>query len=117
MVEELSAVHETQDEIQLRLRLEGELERDDKRVVHLGEYESLCQGMCDFITGSDVSLSKGLQGVDTIRVLLSDLHDFAKRPFPDYFEEFEVVDFEGYVLVTLVYMICKVIVVEVGLTE
>lgn len=75
MVEELSTVDERQDEVKLLLGLEGELEGDDERVVHLREHRPFGQRVRDFRPRDDVGFADRLEGVDPHRVALADLHD------------------------------------------
>lgn len=70
MMEKLASIDESKDEIELLRRLEGELQRDDEGIVDLGQYGSLCKGMCDLRSGDDVCLADGLQSIDSMSVTL-----------------------------------------------
>lgn len=67
-MEELTAIHKRQYEVELLGRLEGELERDDEGIVDLGKYGSFCECMCDLRTRDDVSFANSLERVDPMRV-------------------------------------------------
>jgi hypothetical protein len=108
VVEELSAVHECENKVQLLRRLEGEFEWHDERVVDLGKNRTLCQGVGNFGAGDDVGLANGLEGIDPVGILfpasrqhvkslvhgrrIHDLHDLAEAAFTDDLEQVEVLD-------------------------
>jgi hypothetical protein len=71
MVEEFAAINESEDEVELLRRLEGELEGDDEGIVDLGEDGALSEGVCYFGAGDDVRLADCLERVDTVRIFLS----------------------------------------------
>jgi hypothetical protein len=75
MMEQLSPVDESQDQIQLFRGLEGKLEGDDERVVNFGEYGPFCQGVGDFGSSDNVRFSNRLEGVDSEGVSFTNLHD------------------------------------------
>lgn len=70
VVEQLASVDKGQHKVQLLWRLEREFERYNEGVVDLGQNRSLGERMCDFGARDDVSLADGLQGVDSMCVLL-----------------------------------------------
>lgn len=70
MVEQLSAVHKRQHEVQLFRRLERELQRNNKWVVDLCKDRSLGKCVCDFRSRDNVSLANRLEGVDPTGILL-----------------------------------------------
>ena len=116
VVEQLAAVHERQDQVELLGVLERKLERDDERVVDLREDGPFGERVRDFGPRHDVRLADRLERVDPTRVLLADLHDLpirsprestarknvtdtletylAKRALADNLEQVKVVDGE-----------------------
>lgn len=70
MVEQLSAVHKRQHEVQLLGRLEREFQRNNKRIVDLRKNRPLGKSVCDFRSRNNVSLAKCLKGVDPTSILL-----------------------------------------------
>ena len=70
VVEQLASVDKGQNQVELFRRLERELEGNDEGIVDLCENRSLCQSMRDFRSGDDVGFSDGLEGVDSVCVLL-----------------------------------------------
>jgi hypothetical protein len=75
MMEQLSPIDESQDQIQLFRGLEGKLEGYDERIVDLGEYGPFSQGMGDFGSSDNVRFSNRLEGVDSEGVSFTNLHD------------------------------------------
>lgn len=70
MVEQLSAVHKRQYEVQLLGRLEREFQRNNKRIVDLRKNRPLGKCVCDFRSRNNVSLANCLEGVDPTSILL-----------------------------------------------
>lgn len=70
MVEQLSAVHKRQYEVQLLGRLEREFQRNNKRIVDLRKNRPLGKRVCDFRSRDNVSLANCLEGVDPTSILL-----------------------------------------------
>lgn len=81
MVEELSAINESQDKVEFLRRLEREFQGDNERVVDLGEYRSLSKCVCDFGSGNDVGFADGFQGVYSVRVTFPRCSGSAGHPF------------------------------------
>jgi hypothetical protein len=75
VVEEFSAIHKCQHEVEFLSRLERKFEGYDERAVDLGEYGALGERVCDFAARHDVRFAEGLERVDTECVALADLHD------------------------------------------
>ena len=89
---------EGHDQVQLIRRLERELERHDKRVVHEREHGALREDVRNLAGARrDVRLADRLEGVYPVRVLLPDLHHFPERALPDDLEEVELLDREPLV--------------------
>lgn len=86
MVEELSTINESEDEVELLLRLERELERDNERVVDLGEDGSLGKGVGDLGARDNVRLANCFERVDTRGVALADLHDLRGKSQRTFYE-------------------------------
>lgn len=98
MVEQLSAIHKTHDEVQFVRGLEGEFKRDDERVVHQGENGPLSEDVGNLSgPGSDVGFSDGLESVYPLSVFLPNLHHLSERALSDHLEKIESIDREGHV--------------------
>lgn len=95
MVEQFPAVHKCQNKVKLFGRLERELQGNDERIVDLGQHRSLGESMCDFGSRDDVSLSDGLEGVDSASILLHDLHDFTKTTLAHDLQQVEILHLEA----------------------
>ena len=65
MMEKLSAIDESQYEVQLFGRLEREFEGDDEWAIDLGEDGPFGQSVGDFGPRDNVGLSDGFESVDT----------------------------------------------------
>jgi hypothetical protein len=64
--------------------LERKFERDDKRVVDEGENRAFGQNMRNLSRAlSDMGFAYCLQGIDTLSILLPNLHDLAETAFPN----------------------------------
>lgn len=87
-----------QAEVQLLFRLEAELERNDERVVHPRQHQSLRQRMRDLVPVDDMSFPDRLQGVDPLRIPLPDLHHLPEAALPDNRNQLKVVDGERMTL-------------------
>ena len=92
VVKELSAIDEGEDEVEFLGVLERELERDDERVVDLGEDGALGEGVRHLGPRDNVRLADRLERVDPPRVLLAHLHHLAERALADHLEQVERVD-------------------------
>lgn len=79
VVEELATVDERQAQVQLLGTLKRELERDDERVVDLGQHRSLGERVRHLAARDNVRLAESLERVDPTSVLLANLHDLAKE--------------------------------------
>lgn len=71
VVEQFASIDKGEDEIKFFRRLEGELQRNNERVVDLGEHRSLRKSVRDLGPGDDVCLSDRLEGVNPACVLFS----------------------------------------------
>jgi len=98
MIEELSTIYETHDEVQFVGGLEGEFEGDDEWVVHQGENGPLSKDMSN-LSGSrgDVGFSDRLESVYPLGVFFPHLHHLSKRALANHFEKIESLDREGHV--------------------
>ena len=77
--------------------MEREFEGNNKRVVDQGQNGSLGEDVGDLTRSARyVGFADRLECVDTLRVLLADLHDFPKGTFPNHLEEIERVDRESF---------------------
>jgi len=73
--------------------LEREFERDDERVVDQRQHGSLGKDMGDLTRSTGyVSFADRLECIDTLGILLANLHDLSKGTLPDHFEQVERVD-------------------------
>ena len=89
-MEELATVDEREAQVELLGVLERELERANERIVDLAEHGAFRQGVRDLGPADDVRLLDDLEGVDSARVLLPDLHDLAKAALADDLEQVKV---------------------------
>ena len=74
-MEQLSAINECQNEIELFCRLEGEFERDNKWAVDLCQDSPFGERMGNFGPRDDVRFADRFESVYTESVPLADLHD------------------------------------------
>jgi len=74
MMEQLSTIDESEDEVQLFGRLEREFERDNKWAIDFGEYGPFGQGMGDFRPRDDVCFPNSFESVDSEGIPFTDLH-------------------------------------------
>lgn len=78
--------------------MEGEFQGHDERIVDESQNSSLRQDMGDLArTLGNVCFTDSLEGVYPLRVLLANLHHFAKTPLPDDFQKVESFDCEWLV--------------------
>ena len=84
---------ERHHEVEFVRVLEGELQRNDERVVDQGEDRPLSEDMGDFAwSRRDVGLADGFERVYTLCVLLPDLHHLPERTLSDDLEQVERLD-------------------------
>ena len=50
--------------------------------------------MGNFGSGNNVSFSDGLQSVDSLSILLLDLHDLSKAPLPNHLQQFKILNLQ-----------------------
>jgi hypothetical protein len=74
-MEQLSAIDESEYQVQLFGRLERKLEGDNEWAIDFGEYGPLGQGMGDFRPRDNVGFPDGLEGIDSEGVAFTNLHD------------------------------------------
>lgn len=70
VVEQLSAVDECENQVQLFRRLEREFQGNDERIVDLCQHRSFCKGVRDFRPGDNVSLADRLEGINSAGIFL-----------------------------------------------
>lgn len=70
VMEQLTAIYEGKNQVELLRRLEGKLQGYDEGIVDLRKHRPLCKGVCDFRPRNNVSLSDRLEGVDSAGILL-----------------------------------------------
>ena len=91
MPEQLATALEICDEIQVCLRLEGELQADEERAFQ-GTLENLplADCMCDFLLLDDLALREDLHCIYALRIAFPDLEHTTERSPPNQLEELEV---------------------------
>lgn len=67
-MEELAAVDESQNKVQLLRRLEGEFERDNEGIVNLSKHRPFGEGMRHLRTRNDVRFAKSFQCIDSMGI-------------------------------------------------
>lgn len=87
------ALTEGHDKIEFIRVLERELQRYDKRIIHESKDCALREDMCDLPRSAcNMGFSNGLQSVNPLGVLLSDLHDLSEASLTDDLEKLEGLD-------------------------
>jgi len=91
MPKELATGLEICDEVEIGVRLEGELEADEKGGLERAlEDFALADGVCDLLLCDDLLLGKDLHCVNPAGVALADLENFSKGATADELEKLEV---------------------------
>ena len=78
-MEELAAIDESQDKVQLLGRLKREFERNDKWVVDLSEHGTFGERVCHLRPRNDVCFAKGLQCVNTMGISFPVTNQFLSK--------------------------------------
>ena len=89
--EQFAAALEIGDEVEVRVRLEAELEPDEERRLERPLQDlALADRMCHLLLGDDLLFRQDLHGVYPLGVPLADLEHLAERAPADELEKFEI---------------------------